>query len=268
MDDEIGLESCAWLEANKSDYSYLCTFKDVASTCPGTCGFCPVAGWSSGTEPRTLSTAMNGTVEWYGNMFNVAATSDVIVTSLSFHTASTEPVDVAVYTKQGTYADGSEQLPETWTLIAETTVQGKGVGNRTTVPASDFDAVELSEGDLQAFYLTTGDVKNVILSGGSGVTLQLHDMWTENGDLTILTGEAVTGKFGGSYSPYAWNGRIHYSAKLDCVDKSGTIYVENVGDKSCAWLSKNQARFGFLCDRITVATTCPVTCSFCKTPTN
>jgi len=264
MDDKAGMKTCAWLEANKADYNYLCMFKDVATTCSETCGFCPVGGRSSsGSETRKLVTGMNGTVEWYGGMFNVAANNNLTVNSLSFNTASTGSVDVAVYTKQGMYAVGLDQVPEAWTLVAETTVQGQGFGNPTTIPASAFDEVKIKQGDVQAFYVTTGDSKSIILSGGSQVTLQLHDMWAENSDIALLTGEAVTGKFGGSYSPYAWNGRLHYSVELDCVDGSGTIIVENVGDKSCDWLSQNQARFGFLCERIQVATACPVTCNAC-----
>ena len=265
MDDEVGMETCGWLEGNKADYQYLCAFTDVATTCPGTCGFCPAAGNGTSTSaPRSVSTAMNGTVEWYGCMFDVAANNNATIKSLSFHTPSRGSVDVAVYTKRGTYTDGSEQLPEAWTLIAQTAVQGQGVGNLTSIPGSAFQDVLIQNGTLQAFYVTTGDSKNITLSGGSQLTLQVDDVWTENSDLSLLVGKAVTGSFGGSYSPYAWNGKIHYTVELGCVDKNDLIAVDtNVGAKSCDWLSKNQGRFGYLCDRVAVATTCPVTCNFC-----
>lgn len=263
MDDDIGKKSCSWLEANKEAYDYLCMFKDVATTCPDTCGLCPAGEISSRSETRSLKTVMDGTVEWFGTMFNVVAESNVTVKSLSFHTSSTEPVDVAVYTKQGMNAIGSDQKAEDWTLIAETTVQGRGFGNATSIPRSDFKGVSIKQGDVQGFYVTTGDVKNVILSGGNQATLELHNKWAENSDFTLLTGEAVTGKFGGAYAPYAWNGRIHYIVELGCVDGSGTVNVEHVGDKTCDWLAKNQMRFGYLCDRMEVAVTCPVTCDFC-----
>lgn len=264
VDDEIGMKSCSWLDGNKASYGYLCMFVDVATKCPETCGFCPARGGTSRiSQPRTLETHLNGTVEWFGSMFNVAAHKNMTVQSLGFHTDSTEAVEVTVYTKKGTYADSSEQDPEAWTLIAKTTVQGQGFGNITNIPATDMKAVQIKQGVLQAFYVTTGDNKNIILSGGSKVSLELHDAWAKNDDLALLTGEAVTGSFGGSYKPYAWNGCIDYTVALTCQDGSDTIPVENVGEKSCAWLSKNQGRFGYLCERASVATSCPVTCNFC-----
>jgi hypothetical protein len=196
-------------------------------------------------------------------MFNVEAKNNMTVKSMSFHTRSTEPVAVSVYTKQGMYV-GSEQHPNEWTLIASTTVQGQGFGNPTHIPAMSFNQVDLSEGDVQSFYVSTGDSKSIILSGGSQAPeLRLHDTFIDNSDLMLLTGKAVTGSFGGSYLPYAWNGGLYYSVEVGCVDGVDSIAVENVGDKSCEWLSNNQARFGYLCNRIQVAMACPVTCNFC-----
>jgi hypothetical protein len=263
IDDEVGEETCEWLTANADSYGHLCMLTDVATTCSATCGFCPAESSSSGSEPRRLDTNLNGTVEWYGAMFLVEAKNNMTVKSMSFHTRSTDSVEVSVYTKQGIYV-GSEQIPKAWTLVASTTVQGRGFGNPTLIPAISFTNVNLNEGDVQSFYVSTGDAKNVILTGGSQASqLQLHDTFADNSDLVLLTGKAVTSSFGGSYLPYAWNGGIDYSIEKKCVDRDDLISIENVGDKSCGWLSKNQGRFGYLCNRIQVSTACPVTCNFC-----
>jgi hypothetical protein len=263
IDDEVGEETCEWLTANADSYGHLCMLTDVATTCSATCGFCPAESSSSGSEPRRLDTNLNGTVEWYGAMFLVEAKNNMTVKSMSFHTRSTDSVEVSVYTKQGIYV-GSEQIPKAWTLVASTTVQGRGFGNPTLIPAISFTNVNLHEGDVQSFYVSTGDAKNVILTGGSQASqLQLHDTFADNSDLVLLTGKAVTSSFGGSYLPYAWNGGIDYSIEKKCVDRDDLISIENVGDKSCGWLSKNQGRFGYLCNRIQVSTACPVTCNFC-----
>ena len=261
------METCTWLGTNKVDYGYLCMFTDVATTCPATCGTCPAASLT--LEKKSLGTDMDGNVEWFGSMFNVEVKSNITVTSLSFHTASTDSVAVKVYTKKGTYdvASGSDHRASDWTLISNTTVQGQGFTNATRIPAADFDELKLKEGDIQAFYVDAGSVKNVILSGNSHASLQLHGMWSENRDLAILTGSAVTGSFAGSYPLYAWNGAIHYSIGTECTDGRSNVFVDNVGDVSCDWLSKNQARFGFLCDRIHFAMACPVTCNYCDSNT-
>lgn len=264
VDNEIGMETCTWLEANRIEYEYLCAFTDVATMCPATCGFCPAA--PSTLETKSLQTDMNGTVQWFGGMFNVEVKNNVTVTSVSFHTASIGSVPVNVYTKKGTYdmASRSDHKASDWTLISNTTVQARGLSKATQIPVTDFVEVYLHEGDIQAFYIDTGSTKNVILSGKKGHgRLQLHDTWFENADLSILVGSAVTGWFGGSYPLYAWNGVIHYYVDHECTDGSATVAVDNVGDVSCDWLSRNQARFGFLCERIQIATACPQTCTFC-----
>lgn len=265
IDDEIGMKSCSWLEENKGDYSFLCMFTDVATTCPDTCGVCPIENSPFNySETRALKTGLNGTVDWYGSMFDVVAKANMTIKSLSFHTASTDQVQVSVYTKRGSY-DGSEQQADAWTLIAkEVIVDGQGKGYPTVIPDDALEDVMIAKGNVQSFYITTGDSKNIVVSGANESTLQLNDEWEGNDDLTLLAGKAVTGTFGGSYSPYAWNGHVHYAVELGCVDGSETIAVENVGDKSCEWLVKNKGRFGHLCDRISVATSCPVTCNFCE----
>ena len=263
IDDEVGEESCAWLAANADSYSHLCMFTDVATTCSATCGFCPAKSSSSSSEPRRLDTGLNGTVEWYGGMFLVEAKNNMTVKSMSFHTRSTDTVAVSVYTKQGMYV-GSEQLPNAWTLVASATVQGQGFGNPTRIPAVSFTNVDLNEGDVQSFYVSTGDAKNVILSGGSQVPqLQLHDTFADNSDIMLLTGKAVTGSFGGSYLPYAWNGRLDYSVEQNCVDGDDSISVDNVGDKSCDGCRRIKVALDTLCNRIQVSTACPATCNFC-----
>lgn len=216
------------------------------------------------SETKFLSTNMNGSGQWYGCMFIVEPKTDLTVTSLSFHTASRDLLPIFVYTKEGTYV-GSDRSILNWTLIANVTVQGQGFGNPTPIPSAAFDQTPLKAGAVTSFYVTAIN-KRIVMSGGRAVSVKLHESWSENSELSILTGYAVTGLFGRSYKPYAWNGQIHYTRSTACLDSSESVFVDNVGDRTCEWVSKNPDRFGFLCDLVNIATACPVTCDFCDAP--
>ena len=198
-------------------------------------------------------------------MFDVQAESDVTVTSLSFHTPTTEEFRVVVYTKQGSF-DQSERDPHLWTEIANVTVQGQGSSNPTPIPSSAFDPVQINTGTIQAFYVTTVDSKNIYMTGGGSINL--NGVLTENADLSILAGFAVTDLFGSTFSPFGWNGEFHYSLSSTCADTDQQVLISNVGAKSCEWVSHNSDRFGSVCNLIDVATACPATCGFCATPGN
>jgi hypothetical protein len=254
------------LESSSQDYSLIMTgcfgrgtepdqVDDVDSSTTRT---------SSLEATKVLSTDMNGTVQWYGCMFMVEAKTNLTVTSLSFNTASSDLLRIVVYTKEGSYV-GSDKRSLDWTLTANVTVEGQGFGNPTPIPAAAFDQTPLKAGAIQSFFVTAID-KRIVMSGGRAVSVNLHHSWSENSEISILTGYAVTNLFGGSYSPYAWNGQIQYTRA--CLDSSESVFVDNVGDRTCEWVTKNPEHFGFLCDVVSIATACPVTCDVCDAPVN
>lgn len=219
---------------------------------------------SSLKETKVLSTAMNGTIQWYGCMFMVEAKTNLTVTSLNFNTASSDLLRIVVYSKEGSYV-GSDLRILDWTLIANVTVEGQGFANPTPIPAASFDQTSLKAGAVQSFFVTAID-KRIVMSGGRAVSLNLHNSWSKNSELSILTGYAVTNLFGGSYSPYGWNGQIQYTTA--CLDSSESVFINNIGDRSCEWVTKNLKHFGFLCSIVSIATACPVTCDACDAPVN
>ena len=51
----------------------------------------------------------------------------------------------------------------------------------------------------------------------------------------------------------------------NCTDKTDTFAVStSVGEQTCEWLNDNLDRYGFLCDFLDVAYTCPETCGACS----
>jgi trypsin len=49
-----------------------------------------------------------------------------------------------------------------------------------------------------------------------------------------------------------------------CADTSSTFPVDALtGSRSCSWLSVNRARYGYLCNLVSVGEICPVTCGLC-----
>ena len=154
-----------------------------------------------------LTTTTQGTISYYGNMFNLdTGSKDILIESLGIHTSSTSLVTVQVYTKGGSLV-GSHRSSSGWARIASTRVQGQGEGKITPIPASVFDsAVSVGADSTQAFYVTL-DTEEMLFSDGRNFGVSV----VSNTDLTIDEGTAHNYPFGSFFYPYVFNGAIYYS---------------------------------------------------------
>ena len=155
-------------------------------------------------EQSTLATTTAQGFGWSGNMFDIATKDrDIWITQLSLLRQAAIPkvFDAEVFTKTGNYS-GFEEAASQWTLLHTQTVERQDLF---------FDLEPFSEplrvpaGSFQAFY--------VRLDGSDLQSTQEcceGDLYVENSDLAIFTGNAVNGRFGNSFDGFVWNGAIQY----------------------------------------------------------
>jgi len=159
----------------------------------------PVDGRIEGS----LMTTFNGGVRQAGNMFDVIAKQDIVVTGMDINTRVTDSTKVMVYSKFGSHT-GFESDPSFWTLIGETEVIGKGKNTPTSLPEDSIYPVYIQAGDTQSFYVTTEDFDIVYTHGAP------TDILASNDDLEILEGVGNAYQFGEIFPGRNWNGVLRY----------------------------------------------------------
>jgi len=166
------------------------------------------------------------TTSSYGYLFNLRTkpTSPVVqITSLEFYTESTQSVNYEVWTREGSFKDFKGSY-EGWTLIAEGSVEGRGLGRYTQIPDDTFTPVSIrgggGEDGTRAFYITL-DSKELIYKLGNGPDSDV-DVHASSAELEVYEGEGVlTYPFPAvaeiSYYRYPrqYLGTIHYD-RLPC----------------------------------------------------
>ena len=260
------LEDCKWLAANKASYNYLCDFLDVAVRCPSTCSSCSsleLFKTSSTTNvPVTADLGVNGKVRWFGNMFDIQTTSDVIVHGFDVHISSTGPVRVQVFTHPGKTTATTEE----WRLVCDSVIEASGLLKTSTLPDSDCVPVKVDQRTNQTFYVTVIDLPSMIMTVGPMTNEPFYD----DGIISIHQGFAVSYLNAGSFPGYNFNGGVRYSlansksTSTACNDRPGTVFIDDsVGQRSCIWLKDNFARFKHVCAYAAPALHCPLTCDIC-----
>ena len=164
-----------------------------------------------------------------GAMFDLRAKNNVEVTAVAFNTYKFTPIPVWLYMRPESFEEAEDTL-EGWTLIANTTVKGMGMGNPTYIPAGAFSPVLVRKGTKIAFYVTT-DGPFIRSSMGT----ELGKPYRANSDLVLYEGVGkrypVTS---GSGTPRIFNGVIDYqyatiptsSPSID-IDEFGIRVVEH-----------------------------------------
>jgi len=137
---------------------------------------------------KTLATTLTGTVESSGVMFDVAAKTGVEATLLAAHLAPGTH-DVDIYFKRGTHA-GAETMAKEWQRAASLQgVVAAGTNTPTSLPLAS--PIFIDAGTTTAFYITTsGQLRTAAGTAGTNAAT--------NADVTIKSGVAVTGVFGGA----------------------------------------------------------------------
>ncbi|MCC7430881.1 hypothetical protein IT568_08575, partial [bacterium] len=164
----------------------------------------------------TLTTTYAGGNGQAGNMFNVTALADIIITSFDGNFDVGGPYTARIYYKTGSYV-GSETTAANWTLLGDSAPFTATVTNAATaipLPLS----LSLAPGNY-AFYVTL--VASTALNYTNG-TAPLT-VYAQDSNLQIYQGIGKAYEFGGTFgntttSSRIWNGTIHYDLGGPCDD--------------------------------------------------
>jgi hypothetical protein len=186
------------------------------------------------------------------------------INSFDLHLVGKQQYEVEVYSKAGQAKD-SPQGSGGWTEMCKSRVQGQGLKSTTVIPSQDCDPVEINGNQFQTFYITVVGIGDMVVARTNVTT------GTENSDLLIRPGAAVTYFDTVRYDNYVFDGGVRYSlintttTNNACKDDTKTnVYIhELVGERSCAWLAENMNRFRFACTLAVPAFHCPVACGLC-----
>ena len=172
-------------------------------------------------------------------MFDVRALEDLVVRTLEFKTelsssrmeADQENVDpprVIVYTKMGSYRD-YEHDPGAWTVVLDVDLvpedsQSRSGGEGTTLlPEYYFVPVNISQGEVRAFYVTfvsAPDQRYTV--GTSAGRVYSHDSYLEIMEGAALSGYDPNFSAGEMFESRVFNGLVHYEAWSFCETAAPT----------------------------------------------
>jgi hypothetical protein len=151
----------------------------------------------------TILVANNGNS---GNMFDIVAKKNVIITGFDIHVNNTGINYTAlVYTKMGSH-NGSETNSAAWNLIQNVSnFEVRGIGNLTPLPLLG-SPLRISANSTWAFYITLTTTGMRYTNGN--VTGALYK---EDDNLQIFQGTGNKYPFSTKSSPRIWNGAIKYT---------------------------------------------------------
>jgi len=169
-----------------------------------------------------LSTMMTGGSGSFGNLFDLRkhpSSPGVMVESLDFYTDVTNKITVEVWTREGS-ALGAAYPDASWEMIAKVTLSGAGNGSFTSIPASQFKPVEISElVPTRGFLviLTSADLRYTPHEKGEYPPAdEEYGIISHDAHLAITSGDGVkiypyrSRKRGATTKFRAWNGAVHY----------------------------------------------------------
>jgi len=107
-----------------------------------------------------VGTTATGDTMSFGIMFSIKATTDVLIQTLSIHTAiqsnitgSGDVLYVEVFTKSDGY-NGFETDPKAWTKVAASKLKSNGRGTFSRIPPENFAGIYVKANSMQSFYVT------------------------------------------------------------------------------------------------------------------
>jgi hypothetical protein len=162
------------------------------------------------TSYYSLETTYIGGTEQAGNMFDILAFEDIIVTGFDIHCSSKSQVTIEIYTKAESYV-GYENQCSKWTLISNVTTVGRGQGTPTPLPANAFGPVSIEQFRVQAFYITirTSDGKGMRYTRGTG----RGTVVAADNSLAVLEGVGSSYACGRVFVDRIWNGAVRYDRR-------------------------------------------------------
>lgn len=137
-----------------------------------------------------------------GNMFDVVAKTDLVVTEFAIHTYATTMINVEVWSKLGSF-QGNENASSNWQMIKADAVLGKGLGQGTNVRIPN---IGIKSREVRAFYITVASGGTLAYTKGQAP----GTAYVSNNDLQILEGIGKAYRFGATYTNRKWNGKLMY----------------------------------------------------------
>jgi hypothetical protein len=152
---------------------------------------------------QTVMTGGNNSAA--GNMFDVFALSNIIVTGIGIHLPVTGTQTVEVWHRAGAFA-GFTNSSSGWLQVGTTTVTGNGPGVVTPVPLSF--SINILPGQIHAFYIT-------VSPGNLNSSTSTGSAWASNNDLQLHAGNGG-GYFSVTTPSTGFNGSVQY-IKPGCI---------------------------------------------------
>ena len=217
---------------------------DVARTCPYTCQVCQ-ADFDFDDAQITVP-RLDGTVRYYGNVFEIQPKVDLTLTSLDLHLYGSSSVAVEGWTRGESVS---------WSKICDTTVVSRGRFEAVPIPASDCTPVKLTAGTVSEIYITIELSKDIIMIADSAWTM-------ETDEFTLSNGSAVAHFDAKRIDGYGFDGSLRYIRS--CENKDSSVYISDwAGDRTCEWLATNFYRMSFTCEFTEIVLHCPAACGRC-----
>lgn len=159
------------------------------------------------TDTSEIETTFIGGSEQAGNMFDMVAFKNIMITGMEIHTSSNSEVTVEIWTKRGSHI-GFEKICSAWTKVGMATVLGMGRGNPTPLPSDTLDPVPISRYTVQAFYVTinTSTGKGMRYTRGRG----RGKVVAYDGTVALLEGVGKSYPCGNTFLNRIFNGVLHY----------------------------------------------------------
>ncbi|MHB1278104.1 MAG: PKD domain-containing protein [Bacteroidia bacterium] len=187
---------------------------NTPSTGPGNYTYYVSGG--RGALKNSLSTTFAAGNGQSGVMFDVTPSRSIIIDSFEVSMNAGSNL-VEVYYKTGTYM-GFETNAGAWTLLGSVTVNSGGAGPGTFVNVGT--KLSLPANSNYAFYIQLPNSTNIVYTTLSSITNYT------NAELKITAGAGKGQNFGATFSPRAFNGRIHYSYFPLCESPRQAVQVD------------------------------------------
>ena len=135
---------------------------------------------------REIITGFSGSNFLHGNLFDVYAQTDLVVTSLDIHTdIQGKSLPVKVYTKQGSIRE-NHTIWDDWREVANTPIAGNGHYGSTPIPSSAFSPVIIMADTVQSFFITLTSA-NLVCTEASN--FYPGALWKQNDHVKIFLGK-------------------------------------------------------------------------------
>lgn len=161
---------------------------------------------------QSLFTSSTTTTNFNGIMFDIVASENITIDSLTTKIQSTGTQNVVAYYRTGSHA-GYENNSNAWVYWGMATVQ---VSNAGSFPVLNLPAIYLADNDTLGVYLH-------MQNGGANLSYLASSIGLEysNNEVKVLSGSGITHTFGTTYTPRNWSGTVFYhygfNAMGDCA---------------------------------------------------